>query len=204
VSDDFEAALANLTPERLLAEPCPAGDASIDQRCDPDPLQIPDDADPQWALWCPPRIWAAMETMGIQLTTHPQVQASRARVDEELAELLEAVWAAGIATQYSCQGGIFDETGKPAEAHIVFSTVAGAVRFMHRTMTRSRCYDGLTLKLAEPIWDYSADQMGPTRAVVTWPHHVTQQLTDVWTGRDSDEYPPGLFDNVTGLPRSQD
>jgi hypothetical protein len=74
---------------------------------------------------------------------------------------------------------------------------------MHATMVRSRCHDGLTMKLAKPVWDYRTNQIGPTRANVLWPHTITKKLTDVWTGRESDEYPPGMFDNTTGLPRSQ-
>ena len=203
MESDFEAALAELTSDLLLARPCSGCGASIDEPCTPDHADF-DDVDPQWAAWCVKRIWAAAEANGHQLTTHPQVQASRAKVDEGLAELLEAVWAYGLVTKYSCQGGVSEDTGKTAQAQIVFSTVADAVRFMHATMVRSRCHDGLTMKLAAPVWDYSTNQMGPTRAEVLWPHTMTKKLTDVWTGRESDEYLPGLFDNTTGLPRSQD
>lgn len=150
---DFEAALADLTPHLLLAQRCSACGASTDEPCTPDPPD-PDDVDPQWAAWCVERIWAALEANGHQLTTHPQLQASRAKVDEGLAELLEAVWAYGLVTEYSCQGGMCEDTGKTAEAQIVFSTVAGAVRFMRATMIRSRCHD---------------DQGYPYSVEVSWP-----------------------------------
>jgi hypothetical protein len=116
MTSDFDAALAELTPALLLALPCPACGANIDEPCKPDPPDPDDDIDSRWAAWCVERIWGALEANGHQLTTHPQVQASRAKVDEGLAELLEAVWAYGLVTEYSCQGGVSEDTGKTAEA----------------------------------------------------------------------------------------
>jgi hypothetical protein len=45
-------------------------------------------------------------------------------VDEGIAELLEAVWSRGMATEFSCQG----ERGKLA--HICFARPSDARRFM--------------------------------------------------------------------------
>lgn len=119
------------------------------------------------------------------MTLHEQVRASRATVDRELAELLEHVWAAGIETQFSCQG---DEHAGPAS--ITFASVDDALRFMRATMQRSYWYNRMDMQLAEPLYDPVTGSFGPVRAHVQWPvidHHtgdsVTVAITDAWAGR---------------------
>lgn len=56
--------------------------------------------------------------------THPQVHTSiGVAVDEGVRDLLEALWAHGMATEFSCQG---NEAGM---AHVCFARIADAVRF---------------------------------------------------------------------------
>jgi hypothetical protein len=62
--------------------------------------------------------------MGVA-TAHRQVTASNGvEVDEGIAELLEALWSRGMATEFSCQG----DHGKLA--HICFAGAADARHFM--------------------------------------------------------------------------
>lgn len=125
-------------------------------------------------------------------TFHKQVQTSRVPVDAELAELLECLWAAGIETQFSCQGS----DHRPSSAHIVFASIDDAMRFMTETMNRSYWYNRLSLQLAEPLHDHATGQAsGPARARVDWPvidrftgMSVTAALTDVWAGRQSQDH----------------
>ncbi|UCA22852.1 hypothetical protein [Mycobacterium kansasii] len=125
------------------------------------------------------------------MSGHKQVKASRATVDEGIVDLLEALWAEGLGTQFSCQGGGLPG-GRPAPASITFSTVDDALRFMRETMERSYWYNRLTMQLAEPIED-----CGPVRAHIQWPaidsytgDCVTTALTDVWSGQ---QRPDDLF-----------
>lgn len=125
------------------------------------------------------------------MSGHQQVRASRATVDREIVDLLEAIWAAGMETQFSCQGGGLSGS-ESAPASITFSTVDDALRFMGETMQRSYWYNRLTMQFAEPI-----ENFGPFRAHVQWPavdghtgDSVTAALTDVWAGR---QRPDDLF-----------
>ncbi|WP_055751324.1 hypothetical protein [Frankia sp. AvcI1] len=73
---------------------------------------------------------------GVDLATdHPQVtmvyDGRPVQVDEGLAGLLPALWAAGVDTVYSCQG----EPGRPGVenlAYLAFPTVGDRVRFADR------------------------------------------------------------------------
>ena len=127
-------------------------------------------------------------------TTHKQVEASRATVDEGIAELLECLWAAEITTTHSCQGGEPDDDGSPRPAMIMFPTVDDALRFMLATMKKSHWYNRLTLRLADPQYDLDAGDFGPVRASVAWPAEdrwtgsdVTAELTDAWAGRQRED-----------------
>lgn len=118
------------------------------------------------------------------MTLHEQVRASRATVDRELAELLEHIWAAGIETQFSCQG---DDR---APASITFASLDDALRFMQTTMRRSYWYNRMSMQLAEQLYDPATPTFGPVRAHVQWPvvdghtgTSVTAALTDAWAGR---------------------
>lgn len=56
--------------------------------------------------------------------THRQVHTSiGVQVDEGIRDLLEALWAHGLTTEFSCQGG---EAGI---AHICFANLSDAARF---------------------------------------------------------------------------
>jgi hypothetical protein len=72
--------------------------------------------------------------------THEQVKASRATVDKGPAELPEYLSAAGIDTQYSCQGGDPDTNGKTKRASITFATVDDALAFTER-VALAGCHD---------------------------------------------------------------
>lgn len=59
-------------------------------------------------------------------TAHRQTRASNgAEVDEGIVDLLEALWACGMDTEFSCQG----DHDKPA--HICFARADDAYRFMN-------------------------------------------------------------------------
>ncbi|WP_204805989.1 hypothetical protein [Mycobacterium riyadhense] len=126
-------------------------------------------------------------------TIHEQVEASRATVDKGIAELLECVWAAGIDTQFSCQGGDpRADTGEPQPASIVFPTVRDALQFMHITMIRSYWHNRMSMDLAEPL-PFMGDGCA-IRASVSWPvtdphtrRDITAALTDVWAHRQRDD-----------------
>lgn len=130
------------------------------------------------------------------MTFHEQAQTSRAAVDTELAELLECLWAAGIETQFSCQGGDYRGNGDPQPAYIMFASVDDAMRFLTETMERSYWYNRLSLQLAEPLHDRATgENSGPARARVEWPvidrsteMSVTAALTDVWAGRQTQDH----------------
>jgi hypothetical protein len=67
---------------------------------------------------------AAAESATRYVPTHRQVHTSiGVDVDEGVRDLLEALWAHGFRTEFSCQGG------DAGVAHICFSEVADAVRF---------------------------------------------------------------------------
>ena len=75
------------------------------------------------------------------MTLHKQVVTSRGiEVDEELAAMLESMWASGIETQFSCQNADYSGWGfQPSLygkfAHIAFPTVDDAMRFVGMTTT---------------------------------------------------------------------
>lgn len=55
---------------------------------------------------------------------HRQVATSRGiDVDAGIRDLLEALWAAGMETEFSCEGG------PSAPAHVCFSRISDAYRF---------------------------------------------------------------------------
>jgi hypothetical protein len=108
---------------------------------------------------------------------HRQVTASRASVDEGLVDLLEAIWLAGIDTQFSCQGGP-DENDWPHTGYILFPTINNAVRFLETTAGRTdhEDYGHLALGVVP-----TRSPGGPVRAKVQWPHELTLILTAAWT-----------------------
>lgn len=94
--------------------------------------------------------------MRADTTTHRQVTASNGvKVDEGIAELLEALWSHGMVTEFSCQG----EHGRLA--HICFARTADARRFMQAP--------GEFLIT-----------VGESRAWVDFPAHLTGELTQYW------------------------
>ena len=111
-------------------------------------------------------------------TQHRQVEASRAWVDEGMVELLEAVWAASIDTQFSCQGGP-DENDWMHPGMIMFPTVDDAVRFLQATAERMEHYEYgcLAMSLAKP---WHRDPSGPLRAAVEWSYELTPILSAAW------------------------
>lgn len=117
------------------------------------------------------------ERTGSTMPDHTQVTVNGIDVDEGLAELLQALWAADIGTQYSCQGG-------PGEAMILFPTVKDALRFVTETFAVTGycgCYTGrLPLELAAPDPRLTTRCV---RAVVRWPHHMTRIWTAAWRGK---------------------
>jgi hypothetical protein len=91
------------------------------------------------------------------VTVHRQVRSALGvDVDEGIRALLEALWANGMVTEFSCQGG----GGHPA--HICFTDVADA----HRFMAASR---DLVITV------------GAHRAWVDFPPSLLPDLTAYWT-----------------------
>lgn len=115
------------------------------------------------------------------MTIHPQVQASRATVDAGLAELLELLWAAGLTTEFSCQGGDRRRRrGGRTRAMIMFGNQDDALRFMRETMDRSHIYNRMGFRLAEPRDNPDTGRFGPIRGVVRWHRKFTPALVDIW------------------------
>lgn len=136
---------------------------------------------------------------------HKQVLASKAMVDEGLVTLLERVWANGIETQFSCQGGYehpeLHSRFRPTnvtDAHIVFPTFDEAVRFLQLSVDKlvtmsdswwlrddwSTMVDAmLCLKLVNPYPDHDGriSPDGIRRGQVFWPHDYTHFLTRAWS-----------------------
>lgn len=108
------------------------------------------------------------------MPSHQQVNVSGIDVDEGLATLLEYLWEAGIATQFSCQGG-------PSQAMIVFPTVTDALRFVQETLAVTgdyACYsDRLPIRVTAPMPGYVA-----ARAIVRWPARCTPIWEAAWNG----------------------
>jgi hypothetical protein len=97
--------------------------------------------------------------MGVA-AAHRQVLASNGvEVDEGIRDLLEAVWARGMATEFSCQG--HNEL-----AHICFASAADAWRFM------------------EAPGDFLITE-GQTRAWVDFPAYLIAELTHYWAQPNS-------------------
>lgn len=134
---------------------------------------------------------------------HRQVETSRALIDEDIADLLEAVWRAGIDTSHSCQGGqAADFEGyrwrdDDVRAYILFPTVDDALSFMHRSATQLGwsdtliVMDDLEMALAAPLNELhnhdNDDETLPLfdsdhriRATVRWPIEYTYALTNAW------------------------
>lgn len=89
--------------------------------------------------------------------THRQVRSSLGiDVDVGLLELLEALWANGMRTQFSCQGG------GAYPAHVCFSSVADAHRF------------------ADGRFDVT---VGTGRAWVDFPPAAIDELAAYWAAR---------------------
>jgi len=98
-----------------------------------------------------------MESVMRVATVHRQVTASNGvEVDEGIRDLLEALWARGMATEFSCQGR------DNHLAHICFARAADARRFM------------------EAPGDFLITE-GETRAWVDFPPHLIGELTRYWS-----------------------
>lgn len=94
------------------------------------------------------------------VAVHRQVPTSRGvDVDEDIRALLEALWAVGLDTEFSCQG----ERG--GLAHVCFSNAAHARRFM-----------------AGP--GELALTVGARRAWVDFPSGQIELLTRYWASSD--------------------
>lgn len=128
---------------------------------------------------------------------HKQVKASQARVDEELAPLLEALWSHGYNTQWSCAGGLepgsYSQQGGLAmptifmgnpvsDAHIIFTTFEDGAAFLRSSCERMGWGDivwseFMVLEAARPHPKKSTI----VRANVMWASHLTKKLIEVWT-----------------------
>ena len=90
-------------------------------------------------------------------TAHRQVLAGKGvEVDEDIKDLLEAVWTRGMLTEFSCQG----EHDKLA--HICFTHAADASRF------------------TQAPGDFLIT-LGESRAWVDFPAHLIGELTRFWS-----------------------
>lgn len=142
---------------------------------------------------------------------HPQREASRLgpdgkpiTVDEELHTLIEALWAAGIDTQFSCQGGgdvpnvsaFFSRTAR--DAYILFPSMELAHRFLVETLCRlgvdrhdddtgrstGRAPETLFWGTSMVLHGYIPLPDDPTetlRGSVAWPATLTPIITRAWT-----------------------
>lgn len=130
---------------------------------------------------------------------HRQVVASRAFVDEGIADLLEAVWDYGLETDISCQGGQVDSLNRSmftgdgcSDAWIIFGDIADGIHFLMHSMElledQVHNYDrvgqelpwagSVALQIFTPFED--GDFSSPWRGRVVWDHRLTGVLTQVW------------------------
>jgi len=129
---------------------------------------------------------------------HRQIETSRGLlIDENITELVEAVWQAGIDTSYSCQGGqaINFENDRwrddAVPAYICFPSVDDALQFMTRSATQlgwtHRLVDHLEMSLSAPLNELHDDDSlrlfdfdDRIRATVRWPINYMYALTEAW------------------------
>lgn len=133
---------------------------------------------------------------------HRQVQASRARVDEKMAPLLELLWARGYDTQFSCQGGL--KAGhhsiaggiasrsmfgsELSDADIIFATYEDGARFLKETTTLlgwptgfySRLWFELMALRALPPLRSMAGESDGVRANVLFRHDLIDLIVEAF------------------------
>jgi hypothetical protein len=120
---------------------------------------------------------------------HRQVPTSRegVQVDAGMAGLIEALWAAGVDTQFSCECAVdLQPSGDVAQgtALVVFATLEGAYRFvagvseaLWRT-TPGYALERVSLTLAARQEGHPL--MGAQRAVVQFPAADVELITQAW------------------------
>lgn len=107
-------------------------------------------------------------------TSHAQVMSSRGfEVDYLMLPLLEALWASGIETQYSCQGSVKKRFWQRTEdAYILFETMDDALKFISNTFF---------------LWADEEMRFTPAyaiddeyRGIVRFPSSRLEQVTEHW------------------------
>jgi hypothetical protein len=141
------------------------------------------------------------EEVVIPTYAHTQVKASRARVDEELAPLLEALWKQGYNTQWSCAGGLEPGSytqqgglamptifgGNPiSDAHLMFTTFQDGAAFLRNSCERMGWPEDENDILWSEFMVLEAACPYPRKSIVVrsnviWAHHLTKKLIEVWT-----------------------
>ena len=111
-------------------------------------------------------------------TVHPQVETSTGVfVDEDMKDLLEAVWEFGLRTKYSCQGGDKIWQHKQMilvhDAYIMFPTVQEALKFL---TTSREIVDWQTI--ATMTMDLMPKGKG---ACVRWQENHHLRITTAWS-----------------------
>jgi hypothetical protein len=123
---------------------------------------------------------------------HPTTRVSygghQIKVDIGMAPLLQAMWARGYQTQFSCEGGE-DPNGPDQPAHIIFTDEAGGHRFLHDCATGIYTpprdyYDSAGMDIQEiqmvlinPI-GCMGNPEGEFRAMASWPKWLTTRIYD--------------------------
>jgi hypothetical protein len=117
---------------------------------------------------------------------HVQVDVDGIEVDEGIRDLLVAIWAEGLVTQFSCQGDADRFAPRQGYRHlyvaqVVFSTIDDAVRFVTdcAAMIGERNFSegGLTLTTMAPWKD------DRPRAEVTFSPLLIDELAIKWRER---------------------
>lgn len=112
---------------------------------------------------------------------HPGPYNHNIKVDVGIHDLLQALWAAGMETQFSCQGGAPNHTA----AYILFNTYEDAIKFF--AVTAERASDkGFTPKMKlemaiglAPDYGHTSAEY-PPRGTVRWPASDTEGVKSAW------------------------
>ncbi len=123
---------------------------------------------------------------------HPQVPTSRpgVEVDAGMAELIEAVWASGIATQFSCECTVDHCPSSDVErgkAMLLFDSLEGASRFLSGLSDElwrlAHGYDMTRIVLTLAPRHDGVPSMSYQRAIVEFPAADLPLITRAWQCR---------------------
>jgi hypothetical protein len=111
-------------------------------------------------------------------------------VDANIHALLQALWAAGYHTQFSCEGWPWGSKGAElytTRGYILFRRVEDAIDFFEKSHVKSAargyCCPKLILETAIGMAEDMSylDEHLPTRGVIRFDHADLKELETLWT-----------------------